>query len=280
MSRVRIVTDSASDLPQSVVDELGISIVPLSIRFGEEEFVDRVELSVEDFYRRMAESSVLPQTAAPAPGAFESVFRSLAAEADTAGIVCINLSSALSATMQSAENGARAIEGTDIRVVDSRSITGGLGTMVVAAARAGAEGASVDEVVALVEDLRSRTRVYGTLDTLENLKKGGRIGNAQALLGTMLSIKPCVDLSSGVVEEAGRQRTRRKALAWLRDKVAADAPVESLTVIHGQAEDLEEFLDLLGPVVDRSSIGISTLGAVIGTHGGPRVMGVCYQVRG
>jgi fatty acid-binding protein DegV len=95
----------------------------------------------------------------------------------------------------------------------------------------------------------------------------------------MLSIKPCVDLSSGSVEEAGRQRTRKKALAWLRDKVAADAPVESLTVIHGQCEDLPEFLDMLATVVDRSSISVSTLGAVIGTHGGPRVLGVCYQVR-
>jgi DegV family protein with EDD domain len=227
----------------------------------------------------MATSDVLPQTAAPPPGAFEAAFRSLAAEPDTSAIVCIDLSSALSATMQSAENAARAVDGVDIRVLDSRSITGGLGAMVIAAARAGAAGATVDEVVALVEDLSGRTRVYGTLDTLENLKKGGRIGNAQALLGTMLSIKPCVDLSSGSVEEAGRQRTRKKALAWLRDKVAADAPVESLTVIHGQCDDLPEFLDMLATVVDRSSISVTTLGAVIGTHGGPRVMGVCYQVR-
>lgn len=279
MSRVRIVTDSASDLPQEIADELGIVVVPLKIRFGDDEFVDREELSVADFYRRMATSDVLPQTAAPPPGAFEAAFRSLAAEPDTSGIVCIDLSSALSATMQSAENAARAVDDVDIRVVDSRSITGGLGAMVIAAARAGAAGATVDEIVALVDDLSRRTRVYGTLDTLENLKKGGRIGNAQALLGTMLSIKPCVDLSSGSVEEAGRQRTRKKALAWLRDKVAADAPVESLTVIHGQCEDLPEFLDMLATVVDRSSISVSTLGAVIGTHGGPRVMGVCYQVR-
>ncbi|MCU0272904.1 MAG: DegV family protein [Acidimicrobiales bacterium] len=279
MSRVRIVTDSASDLPQEIADELGIVVVPLKIRFGDDEFVDREELSVGDFYRRMATSDVLPQTAAPPPGAFEAAFRSLAAEPDTSGIVCIDLSSALSATMQSAENAARAVEGVDIRVVDSRSITGGLGAMAIAAARAGAAGATVDDIVALVDDLSRRTRVYGTLDTLENLKKGGRIGNAQALLGTMLSIKPCVDLSSGSVEEAGRQRTRKKALAWLRDKVAADAPVESLTVIHGQCEDLPEFLDMLATVVDRSSISVSTLGAVIGTHGGPRVMGVCYQVR-
>ena len=279
MSRVRIVTDSASDLPQEIVDELGIVVVPLKIRFGDDEFVDREELSVADFYRRMATSDVLPQTAAPPPGAFEAAFRSLAAEPDTSGIVCIDLSSALSATMQSAENAARAVEGVDVRVVDSKSITGGLGAMVIAAARAGAAGATVDDIVAMVDDLSRRTRVYGTLDTLENLKKGGRIGNAQALLGTMLSIKPCVDLSSGSVEEAGRQRTRKKALAWLRDKVAADAPVESLTVIHGQCEDLPEFLDMLATVVDRSSISVNTLGAVIGTHGGPRVMGVCYQVR-
>ena len=180
----------------------------------------------EAFYEKMAVTDLLPSTAAPAPGAFEEAFRKAAA--DGGSVVCINLSSKLSATMQSAENAVRAVDGDiDVRVVDSRSITAGLGSQVEAAAKAASDGASADEIVDLVEDLRARTHIFGALDTLDNLKKGGRIGGAQAMLGTMLSIKPIVDISTGEVEEAAKQRTRRKAMAWLRDKVFATAPARS-----------------------------------------------------
>ncbi|RMH78099.1 MAG: DegV family protein [Actinomyces sp.] len=273
---VRIVTDSACDLRGDEVAELGIEVVPLTIRFGDEEFVDREELSVEEFYRRLDASDVLPETAAPSPGRFEQAFRrQLDAGADQ--IVCIDLSAALSATMQSARTAAENLD-ADIRVVDSRSITAGLGTIVIEAARRAADGADADTVVAAVEDMSARTRVFGTLDTLENLKKGGRIGGAQALLGSMLSIKPLLDLSSGEVVEAGRQRTRRKALAWLRDKLASEGRVEHLAVMHGEAPDLDVFLEMLAPLVDLDTIRVEKIGAVIGTHGGPRVMGLAYQV--
>lgn len=273
---VRIVTDSACDLRGDEVAELGIEVVPLSIRFGDEEFVDREELTVEEFYRRLDASDVLPETAAPSPGRFEQAFRrQLDAGADQ--IVCIDLSAALSATMQSARTAAESLD-ADIRVVDSRSITAGLGTIVLEAARLAAEGADADTVVAAVEDMSARTRVFGTLDTLENLKKGGRIGGAQALLGSMLSIKPLLDLSSGEVVEAGRQRTRRKALAWLRDKLASEGAVDHLAVMHGEAPDLDLFLEMLTPLVDVDTIRVEKIGAVIGTHAGPRVMGLAYQV--
>ena len=209
---VRIVTDSSCDLTDDEVAAHGIEVVPLTIRFGDEEFEDRTDLTVEAFYEKLAAASVLPETAAPAPGKFEAAFRRQAA-AGADAVVCINLSSGLSATMQSAQNAAAAVEDDlDVRVVDSRSITSGLGTQVLLAAEAAAAGASADEVVALVEELVARTHVFGALDTLDNLKKGGRIGGAQALLGSLLSIKPIVDISTGKVEEAGKARTRRKAL--------------------------------------------------------------------
>ena len=141
-----------------------------------------------------------------------------------------------------------------------------------------ADGAGADEIVAAAEEMSGRTRVYGTLDTLENLKKGGRIGGAQAMLGSMLSIKPLLDLSSGEVEEAGRQRTRRKALVWLKETLEAALPVENLAVMHGEAPDIDQFVEMLEPIVDLDSIRIEKIGAVIGTHGGPRVMGLAYQV--
>jgi DegV family protein with EDD domain len=272
---VRIVTDSSCDLTAEEVAAGGIEVVPLSIRFGEEEFEDGTDLTTEAFYARLASSAVLPETAAPAPGKFEAAFRRQAA-AGADAVVCINLSAGLSATMQSAQNAATAVAGDlDVRVVDSTSITSGLGTQVLLAAEAAADGATADEVVALVEDLRSRTRVVGALDTLDNLKKGGRIGGAQALLGSLLSIKPIVDISSGTVEEAGKARTRRRALEALRDKVAAAGKVEHLCVTHGFAPDLDDMLALLADH-PRDEIRVGHIGPVIGTHGGPRVMGLTW----
>jgi DegV family protein with EDD domain len=276
MAGVRIVTDSACDLTDDEVGVHGIEVVPLSIRFGDEEYQDRTQLTVEQFYDKMASSSALPETAAPSPGAFEAAFRRQA-EAGADAVVCIDLSAGLSATMQSARTAAAALEGElDVRVIDSRSITSGLGTQVLLAAEAASRGASADEVVALVEDLAERTHVIGTLDTLDNLKKGGRIGGAQALLGSLLSIKPVVDISTGVVEEAGKARTRRRALEAVRDKLFEHPDVEHVCVTHGLAPDIDDMLALLAERPPRDQIRVGHIGPVIGTHGGPRVVGVTW----
>jgi len=273
---VRIVTDSACDLRGDEVDELNIEIVPLSIRFGDDEYTDREQLDVTEFYRLLAESDALPETAAPSPGRFAEAFQRHL-DAGATAIVCINLSSAISATMQSAITAAGEFE-ADIRIVDSKSITAGQGSIVLGAARLAAAGASADEVVAAAESMSERTHVFGALDTLENLQKGGRIGNAQALLGSMLSIKPIIDISSGAVEEAGKQRTRKKSLAWLRDKLADFDTVENLAIMHGEAPDIDQFITLLSEVTDISNVRIEKIGPVVGTHGGPRVVGYAFQV--
>ncbi len=272
---VRIVTDSSADLPADEVERLGVEVVPLSIRFGTDEYTDGVDLSVAQFYDKLASSADLPETAAPAPGAFEAAFRRQA-QAGADAVVCINLSSGLSATIQSAQNAAKGAEDLDVRVVDSHSITSGLGTQVTLAAEAAAAGAGADEIVALVEGLVGRTHVFGALDTLDNLKKGGRIGGAQALLGSLLSIKPLLDISSGEVAEAGKARTRRKALEWLRDRVFALPAVEHLCIAHGMAPDLDDMLALLAPRYPADQVRITTIGPTIGTHGGPRVMGLTW----
>src|SRR5437763_5604331 len=274
---VRIVTDSSCDLSQTEADQLDIAIVPLTIRFGSEEFTDRVSLDVSEFYKRMSESEVLPQTAAPSPGAFETAFRA-AADAGADAVVSINLSSELSATLESALTAAKSFEGVlDVRVVDSRSITLGLGSQVIAAAEAARDDKSADEIVAMVEDMANRTNMIGALDTLENLKKGGRIGGAKALLGNLLSVKPLIDVSTGRVEEAGKARTRKKALQWMADRLLEEPAVERLCVCHGEAPDLDEFLDLIASRYPRDQLRIGLIGAVIGTHAGPRVMGVTWQ---
>jgi DegV family protein with EDD domain len=279
MTGVRIVTDSSCDLTQQEADDLGIEVVPLSIRIAGDEYTDRRDLSVEDFYKKMAASDALPETAAPAPGAFEQAFRN-AAESGADGIVCLNLSSQLSATMQSALTAARTFGDVPVRVMDSRSITSGLGTQVLLAARAAADGADLDAVVALIEGLIPRTRVYGALNTLDNLKKGGRIGGAKALLGSVLSIKPLVDISTGAVEEAGKARTRRKAFQWLYDRIRADGAVEELAIMHAEAGDIDDLLALLSADGGSGPTRVGKIGPVIGTHGGAELVGATWLVPG
>jgi fatty acid kinase fatty acid binding subunit len=275
---VRVVTDSACDLPDDLIERDGIEVVPLTIRFGKEELVDRKELSTDEFWRRLAESDVLPETSAPSAGAFEAAFRRLIADGAT-GIICINLSSKLSATMQSAQVAAQAVQ-ADCRVVvvDSLMVSMGLGSLCLTAARRAADGDSLESIVANVTDRRNRSKLYGTLDTLEFLKKGGRVGNARALLGSMLAIKPVLEVRDGEVEEAGKVRTRSKALRLLVDRVK-QGPFENLAVLHGNAPDLDELLDLLEPLAPQDEIVVGQIGPVIGTHAGPRVIGVTFQAR-
>ena len=274
---IRVVTDSACDLPAPLVDALGIEIVPLTIRFGDEELVDRDELSADEFWARLEHTEALPETAAPSPGAFEARFRDLAARGAT-GIVCINLSSHLSGTMQSAQVAAAAVaDACPVQVIDSQSASMGQGNLCLTAARRAADGDSLESIVAEVVDRRDRTQLYATLDTLEFLRRGGRVGNARALLGTMLSIKPVVELKDGIVEESAKVRTRSKALRFLAAK-AAEEKIEHLAVLHGNAPDLDELFDLLAPIFPRDEIITGLVGPVIGTHVGPRVVGVTYQV--
>lgn len=275
---IRIVTDSSCDLPESVVDELGIRVVPLSIRFGETEFIDREELSNAEFWARCAESDALPETSAPAPGQFEKVYRELRDEGAT-GIVAISLSSALSATMQSADLAARSVDDAiPVRVVDSRSVSLGLGTIVLACSRLASSGRSLEEVAAHADDLARRTRVLGALDTLENLKKGGRIGNAKALLATALAIKPIIDVVDGKVEQGGKQRTRSKALKFLVEKVAAyNGHIDDLAVLQADCDDVDAFVEMLRPHY-AGEIIVGEIGPVIGTHAGRGTIGVAFSV--
>ena len=272
---VRVVTDSSCDLPDELVDQLGIEIVPLTIRFGNEELVDRKELSATEFWRRLESAPKLPETAAPSAGAFETAFRGLAADGAD-GIVCINLSSKLSATMQSAQVAAKSMTDTPVVVIDSLTASMGVGSLAVSAAKQAAAGGSLDDIVREITSQRDRTKLFGALDTLEYLRKGGRIGAAQALLGSMLSIKPVIELRNGSVEEAGKVRTRSKSLRTLAEQVGKQ-PVERLAVLHGDAPDLDELLDLVQVYVPRDEIIVGVVGPVIGTHTGPRVIGVTFQ---
>ena len=231
---VRVVTDSACDLPDELVAALGLSIVPLTIRFGDEELVDREELSVAEFWQRLTTSPVLPETAAPSAGAFEACFRDLA----DGGADRHRLHQPVVATLGDHAGGTRLPPRRSPTTARSRSSTPSRAPWASErsasprrAARSRARSSRRSSPRS--PDRRDRTKLFGTLDTLEFLKRGGRVGNARALLGSMLSIKPVVEVRDGVVEEAGKVRTRSKALQVLVDHVRAQ-PVENLAVLHGQ----------------------------------------------
>jgi DegV family protein with EDD domain len=294
LTGIRVVTDSACDLPPATAAELGIEIVPLTIRFGATELVDRQDLTPADFWARCAASAVLPETAAPSPGAFEQTFRRLAAEG-AEGIVCVSLSASLSATCQSARVAADTIaadtraadartadSGADavpVRVVDSRSVSLAQGRIAMAAAQVAAQGKGLEDVAGAATDLVPITRLVAALDTLENLKKGGRIGGARAMLGSILSIKPIIRVVDGRVEEEAKTRTRARSLRYLADAVSAAGPLETLGVVHAEAPDTGTLLDLLGEVFPRDDILVGDVGAVIGTHVGRGAIGVTFVGR-
>lgn len=279
---VGIVTDSSCDLPPDLADAHGIEVVPLSIRFGDDEFVDREELTTDEFWARCASSPVLPSTAAPSPGRFERAYRDLAARGSDR-VLSVMLSGALSATMQSAELAAQAVAADGIRVVvvDSRTVSLGLGTVVLACAEAAATRPStddaLDELATMARGLADRTHVFGALDTMENLKKGGRVGNAKALLATALAIKPIIAVADGVVEQYGKQRTRSKALRFLVERVAERrGNLEHLAVLHAACGDVDEFVDMLRPHTP-GDIVVGQIGPVVGAHAGRGTIGVAFQ---
>ena len=275
MARIRVVTDSACDLTAELTDGRDLAVVPLTIRFGEQEFVDRSGLSPAEFWERCAQSPVLPETAAPSPGAFQEAFEAAAADGCD-GVVCVTLSAGVSATFQSARTAADAMaDRIPVRVIDSRSLTVGLGLLVIEATDMAAGGAGLDEVAARVEALVPHVIVYGVVDTLEHLEKGGRIGGARALLGSLLSIKPVLAVVDGVVEEESKQRTRGRSLRYLADKVRSGPPIRRLAVANGAAPDIDEFLGLLDGVKSEFPVVVSDLGPVVGTHSGPGTIGVC-----
>jgi DegV family protein with EDD domain len=273
MARIRVVTDSASDLPQEIAARLNIDVVPLTIRFGDEEFT---ELSPETFWAKCKVAKTLPETSAPSPGAFQAAFERAKADGFD-GVIVLTLSSLLSATHQAAVLGAEAVNGEiDVRVVDTLNVSMGQGLLVIDVAEAAADGDDLDALVARATALISKIGVIATIDTLEHLIKGGRIGGAKAFLGQVLSIKPLIGVVGGVVTEAGRQRTRAKALAVVAKAAADHAPLRRLSLIHGASNDVATLEALVKDVPTQFPIIVADMGPVVGTHGGPGIIGLTW----
>ncbi|HEV3187859.1 MAG TPA: DegV family protein [Acidimicrobiales bacterium] len=276
MSRIRVVTDSASDLPEAFARRLDVDVVSLTIRFGDEEFTDRVDLTPDLFWAKCKSSKTLPETAAPSPGAFQAAYERAKSDGCD-GVIVLTLSSLLSATHQSATLAAAAVAGViDVRVLDTLNVSMGQGLIVIDVAELAATGAGLDELVAHAESLMPKAGVVAALDTLEHLIKGGRVGGAKALLGQVLSIKPLVELKDGIVAEAGRQRTRAKALNAVANVARAHAPLRRLALIQGACTDVAALEALIADIPSEFPLIVTDIGPVVGAHGGPGIIGLTW----
>lgn len=269
---VRIVTDSTADLPMETARALGITVVPLTVFFGEEAYLDGVELDNAGFYIKLAASKDLPRTSQPSPAAFEEAFHDLIDEGADA-ILSIHLSSKLSGTYQSACTARDALlessSKVPIIVIDSKSVSVGMNYAIEHAARQAKEGKSLEELQAFVEDTLSRSKILAVLDTLEFVRRGGRIGGASAMLGNMLSFKPIISLQDGEVVPVERPRTRAKAYARVAQLLEEMGRLEYVAIAQSNEEVGQQLGDALKSTHPDNKVPIYQLGAVLGTHTGP-----------
>ena len=272
---VRIVTDSTSDISPALAAELGVSIVPLSVVFGENVYKEGVEISHDLFYERLQKSKDLPTTSAPSVGDFLETYREVLKETDE--IVSIHLASKLSATYENACQAAAVLadEGAKIDVVDSQAVSFGISFMVNVAANAARAGASTEEIRKLLEPMADRTHIFVVLDTLEYVRRGGRIGRARAFLGTIMRVKPILSIRQGEVHPEERVRTRRHALDRMFQLATSYPNIEEIGVAYStNAEEAEEMRSRLQEALDGVKVQMTRLGPVIGVHGGPGTLGI------
>lgn len=268
---VRVVTDSVADIPAVLTDRLKVTVVPLIVRFGSESFSDGVDITNEEFYRRLKNGGDFPDTSAPAPGDFALVFDKLAAECDE--ILVILVSAKLSATYDAACRGRELMKKEcRVEIVDSRWAAMAEGFIVLAAARA-AVGADLDQIMEEVRRIRDRVDFLCTFDTLEYLRRGGRIGAAQAFLGSVLKINPLINLRNGVVMPAGRTRSRRQAIDRLYEFARQYSVIEEIAVEHTSCpEEAAALTERLQTLVPEKTIHLSNMTPVIGAHTGPGLL--------
>ncbi len=274
MRRFAIVTDSTADLPVEWRAQYGIEVVPLKVIFGSETFRDRVDITDEEFFRRLAASSTLPTTSAPSPGEFAEVYRRLSSDHD--GCISIHIGAQLSATAEAARIGAEAVEGFRVHVVDSQTVS----MPIAFLCRIAAECETLDEAVAAVESRVSKTRVLALLDTLRYVEMGGRVSRAQAMIGTMLDLKPLLLVADRQIKSVDRVRTRSRAIPRMLEFLRSELPVERMAVMHAVApEEAEHIAVELRREHPDMEIPIGQIGCVLGTHTGPRALGLVYIKR-
>ena len=276
-NQILVVTDSSASLPAGLVTDLDIQVIPLWLVWDEDCFLDGVDIDPSTFYQKLKEASSLPTSTQPSAIEFRTFFEKLGS--DCSGIVCVLASSKISGTVESAL-AAQEFSPVPVRVVDSEFSAMGQGLIVVQAARAALEGASIDEVAAIAESTRDKTSLLFVVDTLEYLHKGGRIGGAKRLLGTALDIKPILHFDEGTIQPLSQTRTKKKAIIELLDIAAkrlGGKEMAEAAIVH--VDCLDEAQKLKADVIDRFDLGdvhISDVSPVVGTHVGPGALGLAF----
>jgi DegV family protein with EDD domain len=266
-----VVTDSTADLPGDWRERYDVEVVPLKVLFGEETFRDGVDMNNQEFFARLATSTKLPTTSAPSPGEFAEVYQRLAKDHD--GCISIHIGAQLSATAESARVGAQSVEGFRVEVIDSETVTMPMAFLCKVAA----ESSSLDEAKAAVNQRVPGCRVLALLDTLRYIEMGGRVSRAQAMIGTMLDLKPMLLVKDREIKSVDRVRTRSRAIPRMIEFFESDTPVEYVGVMHAQAqEDAERIANGLREKHPELEIPIGQIGCVLGTHTGPKALGVVY----
>ncbi len=275
MTTVRVVTDSTADIPPQVASALGMTVIPDNVIFGKREYRDGVDITPEHFYELLATNRHFPKTAHPGLGVFLDTWRQLGR--DGVGIVSIHVGYHLSGMVRTAQSAAVELSpSVRVTVVDSQQLSMAQGWQAVAAARAAQQGASFEEVAALAQQLPPLAHAAAVLDSLDHVRRGGRIGRAAALMGAALRVKPLIEVVDGRAAPLANVRTRRRALDRLVEHVSAKAPFLALAVLHaGAPETADSLVDRLSVLHPRDRILVSEVGAAVATHLGPGAMGVC-----
>jgi len=266
-----VVTDSTADLPDEWRHRYGIEVVPLKVLFGKETFRDRVDMTDEQFFARLAASSSLPTTSAPSPGEFAEVYRRLARDHD--GCISIHIGEQLSATAEAARVGASSVERFAVNVIDSQTVS----MPIAFLCRIAAESSTLAEATAAVQQRVPRSRVLALLDTLRYVEMGGRVSRAQAMIGTMLDLKPLLLVADREIKPVDRVRTRSRAMGRMVEFFRTEMPVETVAVMHAQAPaEAEQIAAELRRELPDQEVPVGQIGCVLGTHTGPKALGLVY----
>ncbi|MEE2701223.1 MAG: DegV family protein [Chloroflexota bacterium] len=273
---IKIVTDSTSDLNPDLAKDLDILVVPVNVHFGQESFRDGVELSTDQFFEKLVSSREVPTTSAPSPGTFLEVYRPLVEAGHQ--IVSIHISDKVSATLDSARQAASQLSSGDIHIIDSMQVSMSLGLQVITAAESVKEGANLEEILEKVETASNQVQILAIFDTLEFLKRGGRVGKARALIGSLLRMKPMLTVREGEVASLGVSRSRAQGVEYLVNIAKGRAPLKKAAVFYSTSnQEAEEVLEQMKPLVESGNVIVSRLGAALGVHSGPGAWGIAIQ---
>lgn len=266
--RIAIITDSTSDISPAAAAEMGITVVPLNVRFGDRDFLDRIDIDSAGFFKMLCEPGARPSTSLPSPGAFVEAYKKALVDHDA--IISIHISSHLSGTVQSARTAAMSMEGKNIHVIDSGQVASGLMLIVKKAASAAASGMDVSKIISDVTESAKKVNSYFIVDTLEYLERGGRIGKASSLIGGVLNIKPILTLKDGVIEPVSKVRSRKKGVGKVVEMISETGVPDIIAVSHAACEEAaDDAENIVKEAFGEANVIRSEIGPVIGTHTGP-----------